>query len=75
VRFDATRGLMEIEVKNRFAVSDRLECVHPSGNHEWALACMEDPAGEAVAVAPGNGHRVWLELPPEKVGAYIARFV
>jgi len=75
VRFDATRGLMEIEVKNRFAVGDRLECVHPSGNHEWALACMEDAAGEAVAVAPGSGHRVWLELPPEKAGAFIARFV
>ena len=75
VRFDATRGLMEIEVKNRFAVGDRLECVHPSGNHEWALACMEDAAGEAVAVAPGNGHRVWLELPAEKAGAFIARFV
>ena len=75
VRFDATRGLMEIEVKNRFVVGDRLECVHPSGNHEWVLACMEDAAGEAVAVAPGNGHRVWLELPPEKAGAFIARFV
>jgi putative protease len=75
VRFDATRGLMEIDVKNRFAVGDRLECVHPSGNHEWVLACMEDAAGEAVAVAPGNGHRVWLELPPEKAGAFVARFV
>jgi putative protease len=75
VRFDAARGLMEIEVKNRFAVGDRLECVHPSGNHEWVLARMEDAAGETVAVAPGNGHRVWLELPPEKVGAFIARFV
>jgi putative protease len=75
VRFDAARGLMEIEVKNRFAVGDRLECVHPSGNHEWALARMEDAAGEAVAVASGNGHRVWLELPPEKAGAFIARFV
>ena len=75
VRFDATRGLMEIEVKNRFAVGDRLECVHPSGNHEWALAGMEDAAGEAVAVAPRTGHRVWLELPPEKAGAFIARFV
>ncbi len=75
VRFDAARGLMEIEVKNRFAVGDHLECVHPSGNHEWVLACMEDAAGEAVAVAPGNGHRFWLELPPEKAGAFVARFV
>ncbi len=75
VRFDAARGLMEIEVKNRFAVGDHLECVHPSGNHEWALARMEDAVGASAAVAPGNGHRVWLELPPEKAGAFIARFV
>ena len=32
VRFDTARGLMEIEVKNKFAVGDRLECVHPAGN-------------------------------------------
>ena len=75
VAFDAARGLMEIEVKNRFAVGDRLECVHPAGNHQWALARIENAAGEAIAVAPGNGHRVWLELPPEKVGAFVARFV
>ena len=75
VRYDAARGLMEIEVKNRFAVGDRLESVHPAGNNEWALARMEDAAGEAIAVAPGNGHRVWLDLPPEKAGAFIARFV
>ena len=75
VRFDAARGLMEIEVKNRFAVGDRLECVHPAGNSEWVLARMENTDGEAVAVAPGNGHRVWLELPAEKAGAFIARFV
>ena len=36
---------------------------------------MEDADGETVAVAPGNGHRVWLELQPEKAGAFIARFV
>ena len=75
VRFDAARGLMEIEVKNRFAVGDRLECVHPAGNSEWVLARMENTAGKAIAVAPGNGHRVWLELPAEKAGAFIARFV
>jgi len=75
VRFDAARGLMEVEVKNRFAVGDRLECVHPAGNDEWALARMENTAGEAIALAPGSGHRVWLELPPEKAGAFIARFV
>jgi len=75
VRFDAARGLMEIEVKNRFAVGDRLECVHPVGNHAWMLSGMENAAGEPVAIAPGNGHRVWIDLPAAKAGAFVARFV
>ena len=33
VAFDATRGLMEIAVKNRFALGDTVECLHPAGNH------------------------------------------
>lgn len=75
VGFDPARGLMEIEVKNRFAAGDRLECVHPGGNLEWRPARMENAAGEAVALAPGNGHRVWIDLPPEKTGAFISRFL
>ena len=75
VRFDAARGLMEIEVKNRFAVGDRLECVHPVGNHAWMLSGMENAAGEPVAIALGNGHRVWIDLPAAKAGAFVARFV
>ena len=54
VRFDAARGLMEIEVKNKFAVGDRLECVHPAGNHTWTLGRMEDAAGEAVTRRAGQ---------------------
>ena len=66
---------MEIAVKNRFALGDRLECVHPSGNGEWRVERLENVAGEAITVAPGNGHRVWVELPAEKAGAFVARFV
>jgi putative protease len=36
---------------------------------------MENAAGEPAAVAPGNGHRVWIDLPPETAGAYVARFL
>ena len=75
VGFDVTRGLMEIEVKNKFSVGDRLECVHPAGNHSWTLARMESAAGEPVAVAPGSGHRVWIDLPESRVNAFVARFV
>ncbi|MEY2632314.1 MAG: hypothetical protein RIR00_968 [Pseudomonadota bacterium] len=75
VAWDAARGQMEIEVKNRFAVGDRLECVHPSGNHVWALSGMTGRDGQPLSVAPGNGHRVWIDLPEHCRGAYIARFV
>ena len=75
VRFDPARGLMEIVVKNRFAASDRLECVHPRGNHTWTPARMENADGQAVTVAPGSGHRVWVDLPESCVNAFVARFV
>jgi putative protease len=75
VGYDAVRGLAEIDVKNRFAVGDRLELVHPGGNAELALERLENAEGAAIDVAPGNGHRVWAPLPPSSVGAFVARFV
>jgi putative protease len=75
VAYDATRGLAEIDVKNRFSIGDRLEIIHPAGNSELALAHMENTEGAAIDVAPGNGHRVWVPLPAASVGAYVARFV
>lgn len=72
-RFDAVRGLMEVRVRNRFAVGDRLEIIHPSGNQTHLLSGMENSAGEAIQVAPGNTHRVWISLPQEMEGAFIAR--
>lgn len=75
VAFDPVRGLMEIEVKNRFSVGDRLECVHPSGNHVLTLTHMENRKGEPVSVAPGSGHRVWIDLPVMYTNSFVARFV
>lgn len=73
--WDSARSMVEIEVKNRFSVGDRIEVIHPSGNHEIVLARMENTAGEAIGVAPGNGHRVWIPLAAELQGAMLARFV
>jgi U32 family peptidase len=75
VAFDATRNLMEIEVKNRFSTGDKLECVHPSGNHVFTLTHMENRKGETVTVAPGSGHRVWINLPAMYTNSFVARFV
>ncbi|MDR3298551.1 MAG: tRNA 5-hydroxyuridine modification protein YegQ [Candidatus Accumulibacter sp.] len=75
IGWDAARGLAEIEVKNRFAVGDRLEVIHPSGNLELRIERMENADGEPIAGAPGNGHRVWIGLPGKLPGALLARFV
>ena len=75
VRFDASRGLMEIEVKNKFALGDRIECVHPAGNLSQAVGRMENAASEALTVAPGSGHRVWIDLPERYVDSFVARYL
>ncbi|MBK9572077.1 MAG: tRNA 5-hydroxyuridine modification protein YegQ [Rhodoferax sp.] len=73
--YDAARGLAEVNVRNRFAVGDWLEIIHPQGNHDVQLASMENLAGEPMTVAPGSGHVVWLPLPASAVGAFVARYV
>ncbi len=73
VAFDAARGLLEISVKNRFACGDRIELVRPQGNLEIAIGRMENAAGEPVSVAPGSGHRVWIDAPADATGAFVAR--
>jgi U32 family peptidase len=73
--FDSATGRAEIEVKNRFAVGDRIELVQPSGNRSVVIDAMWNGDGEALRVAPGSGHRVWLALPGDSVGAFVARFV
>ncbi|MCF8159404.1 MAG: tRNA 5-hydroxyuridine modification protein YegQ [Polaromonas sp.] len=73
--FDADRGLVEVRVKNRFAVDDWLEIIHPDGNFDVQISRIESLDGSAVAVAPGSGHTVWLALPERAMGAFVARYV
>ncbi|WP_028994088.1 tRNA 5-hydroxyuridine modification protein YegQ [Azonexus hydrophilus] len=74
VAFDAARGLMQIEVKNRFALGDRIECVHPQGNLNATIGRMENADGQPVSVAPGSGHRVWIDLPERYTDSFVARY-
>ena len=75
VAYDAERGMVEIASKNAFAVGDRLELVHPSGNREVRIEQIRNAQGEAVERIPGSDHRAWLPLPAESVGAFVARFL
>jgi len=73
--FDAARGLAQVRVKNKFSVGDRLEIIQPGHNMDVQLSHMENSEGQAVTVAPGSGHEVWLPLPASTVGAFVARYV
>ncbi|MEW6164126.1 MAG: U32 family peptidase [Pseudomonadota bacterium] len=70
-------GLAEIDVKNRFAVGDEIEIIHPAGNCRWKIERMEKVSAGGTAgdtsVAPGNGHVVRIPLPAGKAGAFLAR--
>lgn len=62
-RIDRTGGWMELDVKNRFAVGDRLEYITPDGNIEGRLDAMQTLQGDDISVAPGSGHKVRIPLP------------
>jgi putative protease len=68
-------GWAEVETKNRFAVGDRLEVVHPAGNRLVTLAEMRSLDGEPITVAPGSPLRVRLPLGAPAEGALIARLL
>lgn len=56
--------LAEVRVKNRFAVGDQLELMTPLGNQQFTLTALENNLGANVAVAPGDGHVLYLPVPP-----------
>lgn len=68
-------GIAEIDVKNKFSVGDKLEIIHPSGNHIVQLTEMRTLEGETVTVAPGSGHRVQIPLQGELAKGMVARFI
>ncbi|MEN9974524.1 MAG: hypothetical protein RLZZ282_530 [Verrucomicrobiota bacterium] len=67
------RQLMEVLVKNRFDVGDTIEVILPSGNVQQVVARMENAHGEAITVAPGDPHHVWVDLPHDATDAFLAR--
>jgi putative protease len=62
--------LAEVQVKNRFAVGDWLELMTPQGNQSFVLQRLENQPGAPIDVAPGDGHVLYLPLPPIADGRY-----
>ena len=73
--YDASSGLAEVSARNRFAVGDRLEIIHPSGNCDYVITHLENYEGVPVDAAAGSGHKVRLALPAGLEGAYLARYL
>jgi U32 family peptidase len=74
--YDAAKQCLEIDVKNRFAVGDKLELVMPEGNKTLVLDKLLDKEHHEIELAPGSGHKVYIPYQghaPEK--ALIARYL
>jgi len=75
IAFDATRGLVQVNARNKFSVGDKLEIIQPAGNFDVQITRMENLDAEPVQAALGSGHTVWLDLPEACVGAFVARYL
>jgi U32 family peptidase len=74
LEIDPQRGV-KIEVKNRFAVGDRLEVIEPTGNTDVVIEALWNLDGEPISVAPGAGHVVYAKIPCASNAAYLARYI
>ncbi len=63
IAYHRESALAEVDVKNRFAVGDRIELISPAGNTRFTLERMQNERGENITTAPGSGHRVLLPVP------------
>lgn len=63
IGYDSDSGRAEIEVKNKFAVGDKLEIISPRGNEDVEVLNMQDLKGNDMDVAKGNGYRVSIPAP------------
>lgn len=56
--YDSEHQCLNIDVKNRFALGDKLELVMPEGNQEFTLSSLLNKEGQSIEAAPGSGHQV-----------------
>jgi putative protease len=75
VLYSPEKQMVQIETKNKFSVGDWVEMIHPEGNIDMQIVAMQNKQGESIEVAPGSGHVVWIPVPKDLSGAYVARYV
>ncbi len=75
VGHDPARGMVEFVARNKLTAGDRVELVQPGGVRETIIERIEDAAGQPLRGVPGSGHRAWIGLPADSVGAFVARLL
>ncbi|MGN1394271.1 MAG: tRNA 5-hydroxyuridine modification protein YegQ [Succinivibrionaceae bacterium] len=68
-------NLWEVAVRNRFEVNNTIEVLTPNKNMVITLSQMFNKKREAINIAPGDGHIVYLKLDLPKEDANMAILV
>ena len=68
-------GWARVDVKNHFAVGDRIEVMHPGGNRDITIGRMQADDGSEITIAPGSGHTVRIQLDAGLDGALLSRYL
>ena len=68
-------GWAEVVTKNKFAVGDHIEVIHPSGNRVVQLTAMQDANGQPLEVALGSPLKVFVPLGGPVQGALLAKLL
>jgi putative protease len=74
MEIDPVKGV-KIDVKNRFAVGDKIEIIEPHGNQDVVIEALWSEDGKPIQVAPGSGHIVYAKIPCASSSAYLARYI
>ncbi len=73
--FDPETGIAEIDVKNKFAVGDRLELILPEGNQDIVVERMQDLHNQDMQEAAGGGYQVKISLPNGHSFGLLSRYI
>jgi U32 family peptidase len=76
VAYDAAKGFADIEARNKFAVGDKLQIIHPTGNQDIVVEKMLNKKGESIQEAKGSGYFVRLPVQAQDLhNAMVAKYI
>jgi len=73
--YDEETGIAEIDVKNKFAVGDKLELILPEGNQDITVESMTDMYNHDMEEASGGGYEVKIPLPKGCELGLLSRYI